>query len=74
MSLPATCPTPICRGSGLVIVPLAAVFSRVPPLLAGRVGVAGIQVFGGSVSPAGDHSRTETYERDESPDGDGDYH
>jgi hypothetical protein len=51
-----------------VIVLLAAVFARIPALLTRKVGVATVQVFGATLSPAGEHSRIQTNEREESPD------
>lgn len=56
------------RSPALVTVLLAVVFSRMSALLARGIGVGRVQVFGGAVSPAGDHPRTKTDQGDESPD------
>jgi len=51
-----------------MIVPLPAVFSRIPVLLTEGVGEPGIQILGGTAGPAGQRSRTEADDRDEPPD------
>jgi hypothetical protein len=51
-----------------VLMPLAAVFARILALLTREADVVTVQVFGSTLSLAGEHSRIQTDEREESPD------